>query len=162
MKWSRSVVSNSLRSCGLQPFRLFCPWDSPGKRTGVGRHFHLQGIFPTQRSNPGLPHCRQTLYPLIYQESPKNTGMDCPALLQGIFPTQGSYSDLSHCRQILYHLSHEGSPITSNINLILLHWIYWCVRKSAVYFGHGDTLLCRYLNIVIFLSELILFVPFLF
>ena len=29
----------------------------PGKNTGVGWHFLLQGIFPTQRSNPGLPHC---------------------------------------------------------------------------------------------------------
>ena len=35
--------------------------------TGVGCHFFLQGIFPTQGSNPGLPHCRQTLYCLSYQ-----------------------------------------------------------------------------------------------
>ena len=34
--------------------RLPCPWDSPGKNTGVGCHFLLQGIFPTQGSNPGL------------------------------------------------------------------------------------------------------------
>ena len=37
------------------------PWDSLGKNTGVGCHFLLQGIFPTQGSNPGLPHCGQTL-----------------------------------------------------------------------------------------------------
>ena len=36
-------------------------WDSAGKNTGVGCHFLLQGIFPTQRSNPGLLHCRQML-----------------------------------------------------------------------------------------------------
>ena len=36
--------------------------DSPGKNTGVGCHFLLQGIFPTQGSNPGLPHCRQILH----------------------------------------------------------------------------------------------------
>ena len=36
-------------------------WDSPGKSTGVGCHFLLQGIFPTQGSNLGLPHWRQTL-----------------------------------------------------------------------------------------------------
>ena len=36
------------------------PWDFPGKSTGVGCHFLLQGIFRTQGSNPGLPHCRQT------------------------------------------------------------------------------------------------------
>ena len=38
--------------------------NSPGKNTGVGCHLLLQGIFPTQGSNPGLPHCRQMLYRL--------------------------------------------------------------------------------------------------
>ena len=42
---------------------LLCPWDFPGKSTGVGCHFLLQGIFLTQASNPGLLHCRQTLLP---------------------------------------------------------------------------------------------------
>ena len=41
----------TLQSCGLQPARLLCPWDSPGKKVGVGCHFFLQGIFPTQGSN---------------------------------------------------------------------------------------------------------------
>ena len=40
-----------------------------GKSTGVGCHFLLQRIFPTQGSNPGLPHCRQTLYCLSHQGS---------------------------------------------------------------------------------------------
>ena len=39
-----------------------CPWNSPGNNTGVGCHPLLQGIFLTQGSNPGLLHCRQTLY----------------------------------------------------------------------------------------------------
>ena len=43
------------------------PWDSPGKNTGVSCHFLLQGIFPTQGSNPGLLHCRQILYQLSYE-----------------------------------------------------------------------------------------------
>ena len=38
-----------------------CPRDSPGKNTGVGSYSLLQGIFPIQRSNPGLPHCGQIL-----------------------------------------------------------------------------------------------------
>ena len=38
----------------MQPTRFLCPWDSPGKTTGRGYHFLLQGIFPTQGSNPGL------------------------------------------------------------------------------------------------------------
>ena len=63
------VVVVQLLSCvqllqphGLQPARLLCPWHSPGKNTGVGSHFLLQGIFPTQGSNLGLPHCRQIVY----------------------------------------------------------------------------------------------------
>ena len=48
------------------------PWDSPGENTGVGCHFLLQGIFPTQGLNPGLLNCRQTLYHLNHQGS-RNT-----------------------------------------------------------------------------------------
>ena len=44
--------------------------DSPGKNTGAGCHTLLQGIFPSQGSNPGLLHCRQILYLLNYQGSP--------------------------------------------------------------------------------------------
>ena len=67
---SRSVVPNSLQPHGLQPTRSLCPWDFPGKDTGVGCHFLLQGIFSTQGSNPGLLHCRQILYRLSYKGSP--------------------------------------------------------------------------------------------
>ena len=60
LKWSEShsVVPNS-----LQPQRLHSPWNSPGQNTGVGSLSLLQGIFPTQGSNPDLPHCRWTLLP---------------------------------------------------------------------------------------------------
>ena len=50
--------------CDPQSTRFLCPWNSPGKNTGVGCQFLLQGIFPTQELNPGLPHCRQILYHL--------------------------------------------------------------------------------------------------
>ena len=63
----------------LSRVRLFAtPWtvayQAPsmgfsGKNTGVGYHFLLQRIFPTQGSNRGLPHCRQTLYRLSHQGS---------------------------------------------------------------------------------------------
>ena len=73
--WPRcSVVSNSLGPHGLQPARLLCPSDPPGKNPGVGSHALLQGIFPTQRPNPGLPHCRQILYCLSHQEGTSPTG----------------------------------------------------------------------------------------
>ena len=48
-KWSHSVVSDSLRPHGLQPTRLLCPWDSPGKNIWVGCHFLLQGKWTPKR-----------------------------------------------------------------------------------------------------------------
>ena len=53
----------------IQPARLLCPWDFPGKNAGVGCHFFLQGIFLTQGMNLGLLHHRQILYHLSHQES---------------------------------------------------------------------------------------------
>ena len=61
---SYSVVSNSLQPCGL-----YSPWNSPGQSTGVGSLSLLQGIFPTQESNPGLPRCRWILYQLSHKGS---------------------------------------------------------------------------------------------
>ena len=46
----------------LQPARLLCPWDFPGKNTGVGCPFLLQVIVPTQGWNSNLLHCRRDLY----------------------------------------------------------------------------------------------------
>ena len=68
-KWNHSVVSNS-----LQPHGLYSPWNSPDQNTGVGSCSLLQGIFPAQGSNPGLPHCRQILYQLSHKGSPKESG----------------------------------------------------------------------------------------
>ena len=62
-------MSDSLQPQGLQPTGLLCPWDSLGKNTGVGCHALLQGIFLTQGSNSGLPHCKRILYHLSHQGS---------------------------------------------------------------------------------------------
>ena len=72
-----SVVSDSLQPHGLQSARLFCPWDSPGKNTEVPCHAFLQGIFPTQGLNPGLLHCRLTLYHPSHQASKLGTYFKC-------------------------------------------------------------------------------------
>jgi len=63
---SHSVVSSCLR-----PHGLHSPWNSPGQNTGVGSCSLLQGIFPTQGLNSGLPHCRQILYQLSHKGSPQ-------------------------------------------------------------------------------------------
>ena len=69
---SRSVLSNSLQSqtaaCQI-PLSMGI-WDYPGITTGVGCHALLQGIFPTQGLNLGLPQCKQILYHLRHQGSP--------------------------------------------------------------------------------------------
>ena len=62
------VVSDSLQQHG--PARLLVHEDSPGRNTGMGFHVLLQGIFPTQGSNPCLLHCRQIIYCLSHQGSP--------------------------------------------------------------------------------------------
>ena len=67
LHWWEEVVSfcccSDPKSCltllqphGLQPTRLLCPWDFPGRNTGAGCHARLWGIFPTQGSDPRLPH----------------------------------------------------------------------------------------------------------
>ena len=58
-------------SDSLQPHGLYSPWNSPGQNTGVGSLSLLQGIFPTQGLNPGLPHFRQILYQLSHLGSPR-------------------------------------------------------------------------------------------
>ena len=63
---SRSVVSDS-----LLPHGLYSLWNSPDQNTGVGSLSLLQVIFPTQGSNPGLPHCRRILYQLSHKGSPR-------------------------------------------------------------------------------------------
>ena len=87
---SCSVMSDSLGPHGPQPARLLCPWDSPGKNSGVGCHALLQGIFPTQGSNLGLLHCQADSLSAEPQGKPKNTGVGSLSLLQQIFLTQES------------------------------------------------------------------------
>ena len=72
---SRLVVSDSLQ-----------PWNSPGLITGVGTLSLLQGIFPTQGLNPGLPHCRRILYQLSHKR--------CPRILEGVaYPSPADLPD---------------------------------------------------------------------
>ena len=65
------VMQSCLTLCNPMDYqaRLLCPWDSPGKKTGVGCHAFLQGIFPTQGLNPDLSYCKRILYRLSHQGS---------------------------------------------------------------------------------------------
>ena len=78
---SCSVVSDSLR-----PHGLYSPWNSPGQNTGVGsrsRYPVLQGIFPIQGSNLGLPHCKRILYQLSHKGSPQGKLLLSTASVKG-------------------------------------------------------------------------------
>ena len=73
-------LNSQLSSCASFYFfqlTLFYPWGSPGKNTGVGCHFLLQGIFLTQGQNPGLLQCRWILYHLSYTKVPVISTSGC-------------------------------------------------------------------------------------
>ena len=76
------TLCNPMNCSGLA--RLLCPWDSPGKNTGVGCHALLQQMFPIQGLNPGLLNCRQIPYCLSHQGSPgvqfSSVAQSCPIL----------------------------------------------------------------------------------
>ena len=82
-KWkgSRSVVSDSSWPYGLQPTRLLRPWDFPGKNTGVGCHFPLQGIFPTQGLN-----LSPALAGGFFTTEPPGKPQECPVPFQNHLP----------------------------------------------------------------------------
>ena len=69
-QWSEVKVAQSCPTL-CDPHGLYSPWNSPGQNTGVGSLSLLQGIFPTQESNSGLPYCRQILYQLSHKGNPR-------------------------------------------------------------------------------------------
>ena len=80
-----SVVSDSLWLYGLQPARLLCPWNFPGKNTRAGCHFLLQGIFPTKGLNPSLLHVLYWQADSLLSEPPGK-----------LFLTEGTAKSASH------------------------------------------------------------------
>ena len=69
--WTKQNQHHLRTSNTLWPHGLFHPWNSPGQDSGVGSLSLLQGIFPTQGLNSGLPHCRQILHYLSHKGSPR-------------------------------------------------------------------------------------------
>ena len=74
------------------------PWKSPGQNTGVGSVSLLQGIFPTQGLNPGLPHCRRILYQLSHKASPVHSKCATPE------SSQSHPFSLVHGKTVFYKL----------------------------------------------------------
>ena len=90
--------------------RLLCPRDFLGKSTGVGCHFLLQGIFPTQGLNPGLPHCRQTLYCLSHQGSPKDESKEGYNSMSMVFwGNDFPYTAIAFVFKKIFYFGMEGT-----------------------------------------------------
>ena len=121
-------MSDSVRPHRRQPTRFPCPWDSPGKNTGVGCHFPLRKIRQMSFSwsevkllshwDPMDCNLPRLLCP--WDSPGRNTGVGWHFLLQEIVPTQGSNLGLPYCRQMLYHLSHQGNPMLSRLVITFL------------------------------------------
>ena len=114
---SHSIVSNS-----FWPHGLCSSWNSLGQNTGVGSLSLLQGIFPTQGSNPGLLHCRQILYQLSYQET--------------IRGTQGSLSINKKVRgSELQNIFASSNSATKDV---------WRAPRNLGQSGHNNCFICLY------------------
>ena len=107
--------------------RLLCPWDFPGKHTGVGCYSLLQGIFPTQGLNPGLLHYKQILYCLSHQ------GSLCD------YWTERFISKLCRTdKQIYLTNDHSSMGLTNSLQKVCkdhhsceCSWIVYCVLLCA-------------------------------
>ena len=104
--------------------------DSPGKNTGVGCHDLLLGIFPTQGSNPGFPHCRPILYHLSFQgRPPALSAVKNPAITMGplckLFlcihdsfvskaPASVNSSNLRSCKGVFIFLKEKRNPCANS------------------------------------------------
>ena len=100
------------------------PWNSPGQNTGVGSCSLLQGIFPTQGSNPGLPHCRQIFYQLSCQGS----------ILHSHHARMPAKLLLTLCDPMEYSL--PGSLVHGNLQARILEWHF---HFSLSCIGEGRT-----------------------
>ena len=110
--FSHSVVSNPATPWTIA-HQALCPWDSPGKNTGVGCYALLQGIFSTQGSNLSFPNCRQILffiYCLSHQGSPRILEWVAYPLSREL-PSRGLNPSLIHCRRLLSILWLSNIPL---------------------------------------------------
>ena len=108
---------------------LLWPWDFPGKNTGVGSHFLLQGIFQIQGSNPGLPHCRWILYQLSHQGRPRI--LEWVAYPFSSRPRNQTGISCIAGRQILYQLSHTVSQSIQTLSRVRLFVTPWIAARQA-------------------------------
>ena len=109
--------------------------DSPGKNTGVCCHILLQGIFPTQVSNPGFPHCRQILYQFSHKGSPRilewaaysfSRGSSPPRNWTGVACIAGGFFTSWATREVCMHThTYTGILLSHKTNEIIASAATW-------------------------------------
>ena len=110
--------THSVMSSSLQPHELYSPWNSPGQNTRESSLSLLQGIFPTQGSNPGLLHYRQILYQLSHKGSPR-------ILEWVVYP----FSNRSSQPRNWTGVSCMAGRFFTN----------WAIREVLMFYGFGQT-----------------------
>ena len=142
--WVASVVSGSFWPYGPCPARLLCPWDSPGKNTGVGCHALLQGVFP--RGSIIMPILTVTLWACIQIVADLKTNvnsfffqltrlgnLELYLLFSFIVPlfklSTFYFLLLSHAIQYI----HTSVYVCIYIYIILCMYIYTCVYVYVIF-----------------------------
>ena len=139
-------------SDSLRPHWLYSPWNSLGHNTGVGSCSLLQRIFPTQGSNPGALHCRQSLYHLSHQGSPHTTTQ----IRQNIHISLPSWASLPPPIPLLQVITEcqAGLPVLYNTFSLAIHFtnesICWLFNDS-----HSDNVRWYLIVVLIFISLII-------
>ena len=126
-----AMLNRSLCLTLCKPMDCSPPGDSPGKNTGVGCHALLQGFFPTQESNPGLSCCKQILYRLSHQGSPRILEWVAYPFSSRSSRPRNQTGVACNFRWILYQLSYWGALLYSNFPAALFY--IWSHRY--VYFN---------------------------
>ena len=150
---SYSVVLDSLRPNGLWPAKLLCLWISPGKNIGMGCHFLLQGIFPTQGSNPGLLHCRRILYQMSHKGSPRTWEWVAPFFSGSSRPR--NWTRVSHILGEFF--TNRAMKDTNSWSLLKFMFIEWVMLPNHLTLCHPLLLLFSiFPSIRVFSNELVL------
>ena len=117
----------------LWPYGLYSPWNSLGQNTGVGSLSLLQGIFPTQGSNPSLPHCRWILYQLSHKCLLHKGSLNHHiSWMQNIFKL--FYLPLNGVTNIIYYLwSIISFSWYSSVITLSFCWSFWVSFSNCVF-----------------------------
>ena len=105
LEWKMKVTQSCPTSCNpmdCSPTRLLCPWNSPGKNTGVGSCSLFQRIFPTQGLDPGFPHCKRILNLLSHRGGPNFLTKLYPHAQQSTWHQEGLPETLTRRREEIY------------------------------------------------------------